>query len=252
MIDTIRSWQNNRMLAYVVPLFAFLLMMPLVGAVQIDNTLLPWYRHSPEQWVYPLQCLICGGLLAFFWKHYTFSPRRGFGFATVMALLGIAVWILPTALFDHWSWETASTPKWLHWLGFQEREADGFDPSFFKDQTLLYGLAIAARLFRMVVIVALVEEIFWRGFLMRYLADLDTDFWKTKFGTFTWLSTGATVVLFMFAHNPADWAAAAIYGSLACWVAIRTKSLAACVWMHALANLVLGIYVLQSGNFGLW
>jgi membrane protease YdiL (CAAX protease family) len=56
----------------------------------------------------------------------------------------------------------------------------------------------------------------------------------------------------MLVHQPADYAAALLYGLLAGWVAIRTKSLMACIWMHALANLILGLYVLMSGQIGFW
>ena len=247
----LKEWQANRTLAYIAPLFLFMAILPLVGAFTIKNSTLPWWRHSPEHWIYPIQCLLCGAVLIFFRKHYQFAPFRGFGFATFAALIGIAIWILPTYLFDLWQWDEETTPKWLHWLGFQEREDSGFDPTFITDP-IWYGLTISARFFRMVVIVALVEEIFWRGFLMRYLIDLDGDFWKVKFGTFSRLSVSATVVLFTLAHSPADYVGAIIYGSLACWVAIRTKSLAACVYMHALANLVLGIFIIQTKNWGLW
>ncbi|MFT5191777.1 MAG: CAAX prenyl protease-like protein [Verrucomicrobiales bacterium] len=247
----LKEWQANRTLAYVAPLFLFMAFLPLVGAFTIKNSKFPWWQHSPEHWLYPIQCLCCGAVLLFFRKHYQFGPYRGFGFATFAALLGIAVWILPTYLFDLWQWDEDTMPKWLHWLGFQEREDSGFDPSFIKSP-MWYGFTVAARLFRMVVIVALVEEVFWRGFLMRYLVDIDGDFWKVKFGTFTRLSVSVTVIAFTFAHSPADYMGAIIYGSLACWVAIRTKSLAACVWMHALANLILGIFILLTKNWGLW
>ena len=218
--------------------------------VAIRHPAQPWWQYQPEHWIYPLQCLFCGALLLFWRKHYSFGPWRGFGLATVAALLGIAVWILPAYLFDLWQWDEANTPGWLQRLGFMDRE-DGFDPSFIENP-LWWWATVIARFFRMVVIVALVEEIFWRGFLMRYLVDMDGDFWKVPFGTFTWFSFSITVILFIFIHGYADWAAAFVYGSLAGWVAIRTKSLAACVWMHALANLVLGLYIVQSKNWGLW
>lgn len=252
MMERLQRWRASAALAHIVPLAVFVGMLTLVGVFKVKNMALPWYTHTPELWIYPLQCLICAVLLVFWWRRYEFGPFRGFGFATVMALLGIAAWIAPTYLFDLWGWQDESTPAWLEKLGFQEREDSGFDPSFLKEQTAIYWGSIAARFFRMVVIVAFVEEIFWRGFLMRYLIDMDAPFEKTPFGTFSWLSVTLTVVLFTVQHQPADWAASIIYGSLACWVAIRTKSLAACIWMHAVANLVLGIYVMQSQNWGLW
>ena len=36
------------------------------------------------------------------------------------------------------------------------------------------------------------------------------------------------------------------------WVAIRTKSLFACVICHAVANLLLGIYVTLTQQWGYW
>ncbi len=250
-MNQLNAWRENRTLAHVVPLVAFMLFLPLAQALTTDNAKLHWTKHSPEHFIYPIQCLVCGFLLLFWRKHYTFRPWRGFGLATLAAVVGIAVWILPTYLFDLWQWDDETTPKWLEWLGFQEREDSGFDPSFIEDP-LWWNLTVAARIFRMVVIVALVEEIFWRGFLMRFLVDMDGDFWKVKFGTYTHLAFWGTVVMFIFIHSPSDWAAAAVYGSLTGWVAIKTKSLGACVWMHAVANLLLGIYILMTKNWGLW
>jgi hypothetical protein len=36
------------------------------------------------------------------------------------------------------------------------------------------------------------------------------------------------------------------------FVAVRTKSLAACVVMHAVANLLLGVYVVSTKQWGFW
>ena len=91
-----------------------------------------------------------------------------------------------------------------------------------------------ARFVRMVVVVAFVEEIFWRGFLMRYLLDKDGDYWEQPFGKFSWLSFLVVTLLFMFAHSPSDYLGALVYGSLAYALAVKTKSLAACIFLPAL------------------
>ena len=58
---------------------------------------------------------------------------------------------------------------WWKFLGFTER-SDGFNPSDFMGQNdNLYWFAVLMRFVGMVVVVAIVEEIFWRGFLMRYI-----------------------------------------------------------------------------------
>ena len=43
-----------------------------------------------------------------------------------------------------------------------------------------------------------------------------------------------------------------MYGTITYLVAVKTKNLTACIIMHALANLLLGCYVLITGNFGYW
>ena len=243
------------MLAHIAPL-AVILLFGLIGGNVIpyidffrDHSDLPWWQRQPEYWMLGLEVVIGTAVLAFFWKHYEWGPARGFLLATFMAIIGIALWIAPTWLFDLWGMEEAA--PWKH-LGFLDRARDGFDPSIFSEGSAAYWSTLILRFVRMIVIVALVEEIFWRGFLMRYLIDMDRDFWKIPFGSFSWLSFGVTTVFFMGVHAPADWIPALIYGALTYFVAVRTKSLIACVWMHGVANFLLGIYIMWSGNIGLW
>ena len=240
--------------AHVVPLFAFLGILVTLTVLEktgfyVDNDeVYPWYRHAPEQWLYPLQTIICLVILGAFWRQYDFKPVRGIGLAVVMALVGIAVWIVPGHLFM----TTGMEEGWWKAFGFTERR-EGFDPNDAgAPGSITYLLAVTMRFIRMVVVVALVEEIFWRGFLMRFLLDKDGDYWEQPFGKFSWLSFSVVTVLLMLAHAPADWFGAFVYGSLTYWVAVRTKSLAACVIMHAVANLVLGIYVMATGYWGYW
>ena len=57
------------------------------------------------------------------------------------------------------------------------------------------GIVLAAiRIFGAVVVVPVMEELFWRSFLMRYIVT--PQFTTVRLGTFTPLSFGATVVLF--------------------------------------------------------
>jgi membrane protease YdiL (CAAX protease family) len=62
--------------------------------------------------------------------------------------------------------------------------------------------------------VALAEEIFWRGFLMRFVCDWEGDFWKQPFGRADWRSYVIVTLVFMLAHGSPDRAAALVYGSL--------------------------------------
>ncbi len=241
-------------LAHVIPLFVFLavlLLLPLLEAVgfYVDNEdLYPWYRHAPEQWLYPVQATIAIVLLFFYRRYYDFGPVRGLGLAVAAGLLGITLWVLPGHIFSVAEMEEG----WWKILGFTSR-GEGFDPSDAGDRgSAYYWLSVGMRFVRMVVVVAFVEEIFWRGFLMRYLLDKDGDYWEQPFGKFSWLSFLVVTLLFMFAHSPSDYFGALVYGSLTYALAVTTKSLAACILMHAVANLALGIYVMVTGQLGYW
>jgi len=141
---------------------------------------------------------------------------------------------------------------WWKFFGLTAREG-GFDPAqLVNADTSMYWVLVVLRFLRMVVVVAIVEEVFWRGFLMRYLLDKDGDYWQQPFGKFSFKTYSFITFLFMIAHSPSDYFGAFIYGSIAYWVAVRTKSLAACVLMHSVANLLLGCYVMYTGEYGYW
>ncbi len=225
------------------------LMVP--GLVLIDHPDQPWYIRAPEQWVYPIQTLVVAGVLAFFWKHYAFRPFRGFGLAVILGILTIAIWVLPANLYLWLGLDDPDGEKWYRFLGLTPR-LDGFDPSVFSESRSAQISAIAMRFVRMACLVPFVEELFWRGFLMRWLVDTDRDFRKTPFGTWQLKAVAITTLMVTMAHSPVDWLGAIIFGSAMAWLAIRTKSLGACVVMHAVANLALGIYVLVTGQYGFW
>jgi CAAX prenyl protease-like protein len=207
-----------------------------------------WWQRQPELWLYPLQTAATLAVLWFYRKSYTFRPLNGLWLAVLLGVLGIAVWIAPGFLATQFR----MNPGVLSFLGFKSR-TNGFDPTLLTvSGGTLYWLVVLARFVRLVIAVPLAEEIFWRGFLMRYLVNPDGDFWQVRFGTFHWKSLTIVTALFVAAHSAADYAGAAIFGVLMYFLAVRTKSLAACVLMHAVANLLLGLYVLKTQQWGYW
>jgi hypothetical protein len=244
----------RKTLAHVLPIVTFLGLMALVPLLEIlgfvveNDEMFPWYRHAPEQWLYPVQVIVCLCLIKKYWKRYDFVPLRGMIFATLMGAVGILVWIMPGYLFSEMNMEEG----WWKFFGFTVREG-GFDPAqLVSADTFMYWLLVVLRFVRMVVVVAIIEEVFWRGFLMRYFLDKDGNYWQQPFGKFSLKTYVLITILFMVVHSPADYFGAFIYGSIAYWVAVRTKSLAACVLMHSVANFLLGCYVMSTGEYGYW
>jgi hypothetical protein len=222
---------RSPMAAYTVPFLIFMGGLMLTSALRATGSEVFWLKH-PEYWVYPLQTALCAAALVFYWRQYDFSKRGGLFTATLAGLVVLGVWIAPQAVF-----------------GFPER-TEGFDPTVFGEGSALYWMTLVARFTRLVVIVPLVEEIFWRGFLMRSLVR--EDFEKARIGEFQWKAFLLVAVFFMLVHSMADWPAAFLCGLVYNFVAVKTRSLSACVVAHGLTNLGLGAYIMATRQWGFW
>ncbi len=230
-MDSATSHNDRRQLAaYTIPMAAFLAALALVSLLKKIGG--PFWLAAPEYWIYPLQTLVCGVLLWWFWREYSLTPPRGVIFALSIGIVVFVLWIAPQAF-----------------LGFAPRR-DGFNPDVFAAQPIAYWQTVMLRFLRLVVVVPLVEEIFWRGFLLRYF--INDRFASVPIGEFSWLSFGAVTVGFTLVHSSADWPAAAITGALYNLVAYRTKSLNSCVVAHAVTNLLLGLWIMRTGQWGFW
>lgn len=190
-----------------------------------------WLSY-PVYWTYPVQTLVCGALLWWFWSEYQFRAPGKVWFALLIGIVVFGVWIAPQQFF-----------------GFEPRLI-GFDPDLFAAQPALYWGTVVLRFLRLVVVVPLVEEVFWRGFLLRYL--INERFTTVATGTFSWLSFVAVTFAFGLAHSRADWVAALVCGALYNLVAYRTRSLASCAVAHATTNLLLGLWIMQTRQWGFW
>lgn len=237
--------------AHVLPLLLFLLLGALPGLIRVENPELPWHVRAPEHWVYPLQTVVCAVALLLFRRHHTFKPWSGLIPAFALGIVGCACWIAPALLREHLVQDGIQPASWWKWLGLAER-SKGFDPMIAEDSRLWFGLVVGFRFARMVLVVPLVEELFWRGFLMRYLLAEDGRFEKIPFGTHAWRVFWIVTAAVMLAHNTVDWPGAFVWGALMYFLAVRTKSLGACVFMHAVGNLALGLYVMKTRQWGFW
>ncbi len=219
--------------AYIAPFLAFLGFLLLADVVaRLGDGYAHWAVAEPRYWVFPVQTLVCGAL---FWRwraHYPLAPWRGIGIACLAGLLSLALWV---------------APQWL--LGAAPR-TQGFDPAHFGGDGALYWGNLTLRLLRMVIVVPLVEEIFWRGWLLRFLVN--EDFRSVPMGTFTRKSFAIVSVAFCFEHTMADWPGALVTSMLYNLVAYRTRSLGACILAHAVTNLGLALYILATKQWGFW
>jgi membrane protease YdiL (CAAX protease family) len=248
--------RTNKTAAYTGPFLVFMVLLQICMSLKSTTAGASWWRSHPEHWLYPVQTLVCLGLIVWWWKNYDFGRVSvgTIGFGLLVGTVGFVLWVLPGWLYSYGGAAAWGLPDWLaKGLGIVSRHSDkGFNPDIFPQGSAAYFSSLGFRFLRMVVAVAFLEELFWRGFLWRYLVDQDKPFWKIPFGVVHKWSLVGTIALFTMQHSPHDWAACLVYGILISWVAIRTRSLAACVACHAITNLLLGIYTLKTGLWGYW
>lgn len=230
-MDSATSTDERRALfAYTMPMGVFIAGLILVSMLKRAGAG-PWLE-TPEYWIYPIQTLACAAVLLRYRHAYELARPRRVLFTIAIATLVFVLWISPQAFF-----------------GLDPR-IEGYNPESFGHRPALYWALLLFRFLRLVVIVPFVEEIFWRGFLLRYL--INERFTKVPFGAFTWFSFAAVTIGFMLVHSRPDWPAALITGALYNFVAYRTKSLGACVLAHAITNLLLGLWIMQTRQWGFW
>jgi CAAX prenyl protease-like protein len=191
---------------------------------------------SPQLTV-PLRFLIVAGLLVWLSRPY-FSLRASHAWAS--AGLGIAVfliWIAPDLLFGyrhHWIFENAITGA----------AATSLAPSLRHNVLFLICRAASA-----VLLVPIVEELFWRGWLMRWLVR--DDFLNVPLGTFSAVPFCLVAILFASEHGP-YWEVGLAAGIAYNWWMVRTRNLADCIVAHAITNACLSAYVLIGGQWQYW
>lgn len=220
----------------IVPFAVF---MAFIGVQQGVRWLLDeGIVHLPESallYIYPVKVVVVGGLLLLFFRHYSefrLSDIKSLRHSAASILLGIVVFIL----WINMDWPFAS-------FGSNH----GFNPNLVvNDASRLF--LIIFRFAGAVLVVPVMEELFWRSFLMRYI--INPDFECVRIGTFTLASFLIGSVLFGLEHHlvVAGIMAGMAYSLLLYW----TKSIVQCTLSHAVTNLALGLYVMKSGAWQFW
>jgi len=211
-----------------VPFAAFMVLLALRGLLPGDTAL-------DARWVYAANVFVVGGLLAWYWREYGELVRQTLpsaGEAALAAFVGLAVFLLWTRLDAPWMQlaEPAAT--------FVPIDANG---------ALVWPL-VALRWIGATLVVPVMEELFWRSFLMRWVRS-------PQFETVPPQQVGVKAIVlstfvFMLAHTL--WLAAVIAGLAYAWLYIRTGKLWTAVLAHAVTNGALGIWVVATQRWAFW
>ena len=198
---------------------------------------LRWLPFPPE-WLAPVRFVLVAATVAVFSRRAI--PRRP-AFAVGSILLGaavMAIWILPDSL----------------WHGYRDfplfhNAITGIARSSLPVHLKSNVFFIAVRVLESAALVPVLEELFWRGWLMRWA--IRADFENVPVGQYTALSFWTVAFLFASEHGP-YWEVGLIAGVAYNWWCVRTRNLADCILAHAVTNGLLAGYVLLFDRWQFW
>jgi uncharacterized protein len=124
----------------------------------------------------------------------------------------------------------------------------GYNPFAAIEDVAVRWAFLVARFYGLVLVVPVMEELFWRSFLLRYATT--ADFTSLTVGQFSWTAFWIVVALSAVAHP--EWLVAAIASAVFAWLLHHTRSLFAVIVSHAVANAALGGYILIRGQWQYW
>ena len=190
------------------------------------------FGEESRYWIYLLKTVIGAWLI---WLVWPLVREMRWKISWEAVLVGVAVFAI--------------------WVGL-----DNFYPKFFKpapawnpqtqftETPMLACFLIVVRIVGSSLVVAPLEELFYRSFLYRYISQ--PDFNSVSLNYFNWRAFVAVSLFFGFAHR--EWIAGILCGLAYQWLVIHKNRLGDAMTAHAITNLLLGVWVVWKGAWKFW
>lgn len=185
------------------------------------------------RWLYPVKAAAVVMVLLAYRRHYpelAWRTMRLHQFAQAV-IVGIVVLVLWVSLDASW---------------MQIGVSAGYDPT--GPDGRINWLLVACRIAGAALVVPVMEELFWRSFLMRWLER--HDFLNVYPASVKLMPIAVTVVLFGFEHNL--WLAGIVAGIAYSIVYMRSGNLWSAIVAHATTNGLLGVWVVATAGWTYW
>lgn len=220
---------------FASPLFVRSLPFGLYIALLALEGLLPdWAPGFDVRWLYPVKVGLVALALAVLWRHY--SELKAYRLPLQDLLLSLAVGVVVLAL-----WVKLDAG----WMLLGE-VGEGYNPT--DDAGRIDWLLVAFRIAGAALVVPVMEELFWRSFLQRWVQQSDfLALDPARIGLKALLIASA-----LFAVEHLQWLAGLVAGLAYGWLYIRTRTLWAPIVAHAVTNGGLGAYVVATGRWSFW
>lgn len=203
---------------------AFIVLADVLGALGVGD--------SQLRWLYPAKISVV--LLALLWgrRHYAELAWQGLslGWWALSVGAGLVVLVLWINL-DSW-WMSIGVPT-------------GFDPT---DEDRFGSFLVASRLFGAALVVPVMEELFWRSFLLRWMVN--AQFLAVAPARATLRAFIITAVLFGVEHSL--WFAGIVAGVVYAALYMRSQNLWVAIIAHAVTNGALGVWIIATKSWAYW
>lgn len=242
---------------HVVPFAVWVGVIFLLQGLELVMTVpRAWYP-----WSYALKTVVCTLLFCYYkpWRYYQPLQPRHLPLALVAGVVVALLWIVPEVplVGRHYPNIQEFYHRWLIML--PGNLPDYYNRAFYpklppSHLSLAYAPTEAGwfltlmKLLGSAITIATIEELFFRGFFYRWLRR--AKFWEIPLTLFDAQAFLTVVAIFALEHDRwfAGLLAGLVYGALA----LRGGGLWSAVLAHATTNLLLGIYVITSGQYGFW
>jgi hypothetical protein len=214
----------------LLPFAAFMALLALRSQAPADGS---WGFDT--RWLYGLNLLVVGGLLLAWWREWGELARQNApDVRQVLAAIGIGLVVFVLWIHLDAPWMQVGEPAAV----FRPVDSQG---------QLLWPL-IVVRWLGATLLVPVMEELFWRSFLMRWLQ-------APVFESLPPQQVGPKAVLlstFVFVLAHPLWLAATVAGLAYALLYRQTGKLWTAVIAHAVTNGALGLWVVATGVWQFW
>lgn len=215
----------------IVRIAPFAIYMSFLPAGQLLARFLPGVDLRP---LYGVQIASTAIALAFFWRQYgELHVRAAIRAKDILVAVscGLMVFVL---------WVSLDHPIFL--LGGMD---GGFDP---RDDGVINWALASVRVFGASLVVPVMEELFWRSFLARWIDR--PSFLEQPPQRISLKAVALTSALFAVEHTL--WFAGLIAGIVYAWLYRRTGNLWVPVISHMVTNCLLAVWVLRTASWQFW
>lgn len=219
-------------IARIIPFAAFMIF--IVAQSMAGDWLLSMGLDT--RWFYPARAITIAILLLVFWSYYT----ELHGFAGITGSQIAAAFVAGFVVFVLWinlDFEWASFGKPSSSFDPTRPDGSGFDWMF-----------VCFRVFGLAVVVPIMEELFWRSFLLRWLDQ--QDFVVHDPGKASVRAIFLSALLFATEHSL--WFAGLLAGLVYGAIYVRSRNLWLPIVSHATTNAALAWWILATHQWQFW